>query len=60
MLCVCAHHHNFSQIYLLDGLGIQHGVNLQQILEASQLISAALGRPSSSKAAQAFLSRRAT
>mmetsp|Transcript_10135 Transcript_10135/g.27716 ORF Transcript_10135/g.27716 Transcript_10135/m.27716 type:complete len:334 (+) Transcript_10135:94-1095(+) len=45
-------------LFLLDGLGIKHGVDVERILDASKFISASLGRPSASKAAQAFLSKR--
>ncbi|KAF5839518.1 hydroxymethylglutaryl-CoA lyase-like protein [Dunaliella salina] len=45
-------------LFLLDGLGIKHGVDLERILDASKFISTYLGRPSASKAAQAFLAKR--
>ncbi|HEX5465257.1 MAG TPA: hydroxymethylglutaryl-CoA lyase [Candidatus Limnocylindrales bacterium] len=40
-------------VYLLDGLGIEHGVRLTAVLEAARLIAAALGRPLASKVGQA-------
>ena len=40
-------------VYLLDGLGIEHGVRLSGVLTAARLISAALGRPLASKVGQA-------
>ncbi|CAN5853547.1 hydroxymethylglutaryl-CoA lyase [soil metagenome] len=40
-------------VYLLDGLGIQHGVHLRGVLLAARFISNALGRPLASKVGQA-------
>ena len=40
-------------LYLLDGLGIQHGVNLDRVLEASRFIVDAVGHPLTSKVYQA-------
>ena len=40
-------------VYLLDGLGIEHGVSLAGVLEAARFIAGALGRPLSSKVGQA-------
>jgi hydroxymethylglutaryl-CoA lyase len=40
-------------VYLLDGLGIEHGVRLAGVLEAARAIAGALGRPVSSKVGQA-------
>jgi hydroxymethylglutaryl-CoA lyase len=40
-------------LYLLDGLGVTHGVNLDRVLEASRSIVAAVGHPLSSKVYQA-------
>lgn len=40
-------------VYLLDGLGIRHGVRLEGVLEAARFIAAALGRPLASKVGQA-------
>ena len=40
-------------VYLLDGLGIPHGVRLAGVLEAARFISGALGRPLASKVGQA-------
>ncbi len=40
-------------VYLLDGLGIDHGVRLAGVLEAARAIAAALRRPVSSKVGQA-------
>jgi hydroxymethylglutaryl-CoA lyase len=40
-------------VYLLDGMGIQHGVSLDKVLEASRFIVAAVGHPLTSKVYQA-------
>ena len=40
-------------VYLLDGLGIQHGVDLGGVLEAARFIADALGKPLASKVGQA-------
>lgn len=40
-------------VYLLDGLGIAHGVRLEGVLDAARTIAAALGRPVGSKVGQA-------
>jgi hydroxymethylglutaryl-CoA lyase len=40
-------------VYLLDGLGIEHGVRLTGVLAAARFIAAALGRPLASKVGQA-------
>ncbi|MBA3778188.1 MAG: hydroxymethylglutaryl-CoA lyase [Chloroflexi bacterium] len=40
-------------VYLLDGLGIEHGVQLTALLEAARFISGRLGRPLASKVGQA-------
>jgi isopropylmalate/homocitrate/citramalate synthase len=40
-------------VYLLDGLGIAHGVNLAGIIDAARFIAAALGKPLASKVGQA-------
>lgn len=43
---------------MLSGLGIQHGVNMDKLLDVSEAISSALGRPNSSRAAKALLAAR--
>jgi len=43
-------------VYMLDGMGIKHGVNMDKLLEASRYISHALGRENSSRAAKALSS----
>jgi isopropylmalate/homocitrate/citramalate synthase len=40
-------------VYLLDGLGIEHGVALPALLEAARFVASALGRPLASKVGQA-------
>jgi hydroxymethylglutaryl-CoA lyase len=40
-------------VYLLDGLGIRHGVSLDGVLQASRFIVDAVGHPLSSKVYQA-------
>ena len=40
-------------VYLLDGLGYDHGVRLDGVLNAARFITAALGRPLASKVGQA-------
>jgi isopropylmalate/homocitrate/citramalate synthase len=40
-------------VYLLDGLGIEHGVSLEAVLTASRFIVAAVGHPLTSKVYQA-------
>jgi isopropylmalate/homocitrate/citramalate synthase len=45
-------------LYMLDGLGIETGVDLDHVAEAGLFISQALGRRPQSKAAVALLARR--
>ena len=45
-------------IYLLHGMGIETGINLDALVEAGAFISAALGRPTGSRVARALLARR--
>jgi hydroxymethylglutaryl-CoA lyase len=40
-------------VYLLDGMGIEHGVRLGGTLQAARFIAAALGKPLASKVGQA-------
>ncbi|NNG04016.1 MAG: hydroxymethylglutaryl-CoA lyase [Inquilinus sp.] len=44
-------------LYMLDGLGIETGVAMDRLLEASRFICEALGRPPASRAALALLAR---
>lgn len=46
-------------IYMLDGLGIETGVNLTAVVEASSFIASRIGHPLASRVAQAAAARRA-
>lgn len=46
-------------VYMLDGLGLPTGVNLDKLLAATNLVSAELGRPPVSRVANALNARRA-
>jgi len=46
-------------LYLLQGLGIETGIDMDRLVDAGEFISAALGRPSGSRVARAWLARRA-
>jgi hydroxymethylglutaryl-CoA lyase len=41
-------------VYLLNGLGIEHGVNLEKLIYAGNTISAVLNKPSNSRVAKAM------
>lgn len=45
-------------IYLLNGLGIEHGIDIERLVTAGNMMCAQLGRPSGSKAAQALTRKR--
>jgi hydroxymethylglutaryl-CoA lyase len=45
-------------VYLLNGLNIAHGVDLQKLIHAGNFISNLLNKPNQSKAAQAFNNKR--
>ena len=45
-------------VYMLDGLGIETGVDLDKLVEAGQFICAALGRAPASKVARALAGKR--
>ena len=45
-------------VYLLHGLGIETGIDLDLLVDAGQFISAALGRKPNSRAATALLNKR--
>ena len=47
-------------LYMLDGLGVETGVDLARLVEAGAFIGQALGRPSHSKVAQALQGGRET
>jgi hydroxymethylglutaryl-CoA lyase len=46
-------------VYMLNGLGIETGVDLEQIVDAGAFISNALGKPGNSKVANALLAKKA-
>jgi len=46
-------------VFMLDGLGIETGIDLDKLVDAGAFISAVLGRPPASRAARAILSKRA-
>jgi len=45
-------------VYMLNGLGIETGVDLDQVIDAGEFISVALGRMSNSRVARAILTKR--
>ena len=45
-------------VYLMNGLGIETGVDLDQLIEIGDFISRAIGKPSSSRAGQALLAKK--
>ena len=45
-------------VYMLNGLGIKHGIDMEELLGASDFISKALGRANSSRVANAMLAAR--
>jgi len=45
-------------LYLLDGLGIETGVDMEKLIAAGDYICAVLGRPTSSRAARALAAKR--
>ena len=45
-------------VYLLDGLGINHGVDINKLLDTNSFISKVLGRETNSRAATALLNKR--
>ncbi len=45
-------------LYLLQGLGIETGVDMEKLLDAAEYICARLGRPSQSKAGLALMAKR--
>jgi len=46
-------------VFMLDGLGIDTGIDLQRLVDAGAFISDVLGRPPVSRAAKALLAKRA-
>jgi hydroxymethylglutaryl-CoA lyase len=45
-------------VYLLDGLGIDTGIDLDALVDAGKAISDALGRPPASRVSRALLAKR--
>ncbi len=45
-------------VYLLNGLGIESGIDLDRLIDVGEFICGFLGRPNNSKAARAILARR--
>ena len=46
-------------VYLLQGMGIDTGIDLDKLIDAGQFISEHLGRPTQSRVARALLAKRA-
>ena len=47
-------------VYMLHGMGIDTGIDLDQLIDAGQFISDHLGRPTQSRVAKAILAKRAS
>jgi hydroxymethylglutaryl-CoA lyase len=47
-------------VYMLHGMGIETGINLDALIDAGQFISDHLGRPSGSRVARAVLAKRSS
>ncbi|GAB5098385.1 hydroxymethylglutaryl-CoA lyase [Caballeronia sp. HLA56] len=45
-------------VYLMNGLGIQTGIDLDRLIETGDFISRAIGKPSSSRAGKALLAKQ--
>jgi hydroxymethylglutaryl-CoA lyase len=45
-------------VYMLNGLGIETGIDLDKVIDAGEFISVALGRMSNSRVARAILTKR--
>jgi hydroxymethylglutaryl-CoA lyase len=45
-------------VYMLSGLGVAHGVDMERLLDASAYICTHLGRDNPSRAARALLAAR--
>ncbi|WP_244826780.1 MULTISPECIES: hydroxymethylglutaryl-CoA lyase [unclassified Caballeronia] len=45
-------------VYLMNGLGIQTGIDLDRLVETGDFISRAIGKPSSSRAGKALLAKQ--
>ena len=46
-------------VFMLQGMGIETGIDLDQLVDAAQFISQALGRPLASRVGRAILNKRA-
>ena len=46
-------------LYLLNGLGIETGVDMDKVIDAGEYICGVLGRPTNSRAARALVAKRA-
>ena len=46
-------------VYLLHGLGIRTGIDLDKLVDAGAFISQAIGKPNGSRVARALLAKRA-
>jgi hydroxymethylglutaryl-CoA lyase len=44
-------------LYMLDGLGIETGVDMRKLMAAGEFICGVLGRPTSSRAARAIAAK---
>lgn len=47
-------------VYMLHGMGIETGVDLDKLIDAGDFISQALGRPTQSRVAKALMAKRAS
>jgi len=47
-------------VYMLNGLGISNGINLQNLIQCSEEVCAALGKQNGSKVAKAMLASKGT
>ena len=45
-------------VYMLEGMGIETGINLEKLIDAGQMISQFLNRKTQSRAASALLAKR--
>ena len=45
-------------VYMLNGMGIESGVDIDGVIDAGEYICEALGKPTNSNAARALLARR--
>ena len=45
-------------VYMLNGMGVETGVDLNKLIEAGAFISQAIGRPTMSKVARALESKK--